>query len=88
MSRYPQMGMNKEALEGKTLDDVAEAIETVHWKWERVSKATNPVEYARAILELNDAIGDLSTWHKNWDYERGILWNEEDLEEATQPEAW
>lgn len=50
-----------------------EAIEAVHNVWSRFRDTTEPVSQAARLVELNDAIFDLITYHPTWDFESGTL---------------
>ena len=59
--------------------DVQEAIEEAHYRYTRFSEATTPVDQAYALVNLNDAISDLASWHSSYDINDGLLdWQRED----------
>lgn len=54
------------------------AFEAVVAEWENFCDATNPVSQARAIIALNNAMGDLESYHPGWDIHTGSIWPPEE----------
>jgi len=74
MSRWPEMGMNKKVA-SQPLTEAGDAIASVVWAWERFDDARSEAGRASALLELSNAISDLESWHVDYDYERGRIWD-------------
>lgn len=55
------------------LRDSADAIAEVWYRFEEFGKATNPLSQASRLVELSNAVGNLITWHPNYDYEYGRI---------------
>lgn len=73
------LGMNAESLEGKTLDDAAPAIVDVVDLFHNFSEATGPVSAAAYLVDLSNAIAALATWHKDYNYDTGLIEYDEDV---------
>lgn len=59
-----------------------DALEEVHYQWHLFSNATRPYDQADALIKLNDAIHDLSTYHPTYDGDNGTLgWEREDSDD-------
>jgi hypothetical protein len=75
-----RMGMNGSVV-GADLSIAEDAIDATWWAWQRLARANTLPMQADAMTALGNAMADLVTYHRDWDYERGILWNEDDLED-------
>jgi hypothetical protein len=52
---------------------VESAIETVWYHMYRYDTTTSALDAADAIISLNNAIGDLITWHSRYNYGTGEI---------------
>jgi hypothetical protein len=59
------------------LEGLYSAIETVWYHMYRYDTATSALNAADAIISLNNAIGDLISWHPRYNYETGEIDGEE-----------
>lgn len=62
-------------------EHVEECIENVQYAFSRWLVEGDALDRARFLMELNDAISALASWHRGYDYETGTLpWEREDNE--------
>ncbi len=59
----------------------AEAIEEVHYRFVMMSTTTDALNQAHHLIELQNAIGDLVTFHPGFSIDNGTMpWQREDDE--------
>lgn len=54
-------------------DGVAEAIAEVWYEVREHGKATSPLTQAHHLLKLDDAVGDLASWHPRYNSRTGMI---------------
>lgn len=60
-------------VEGKPLHEAEEAIEAVYVTFESFNDAKYETSRAQALIDLSNAVSDLISWHRMYDYERGEI---------------
>ena len=60
-------------MEQDFIDGVLDCVKSVDAAWDRFTQARTVIDQAYALTALNDAIFDLSTWHPEFDSERGEI---------------
>lgn len=57
-----------------------DALEAVHHAYGHWRSERDPVQQAARLVELNDRMSDLTTYHPSWDYESGTMgWEREEV---------
>ena len=56
----------------------ADAAIAAHLAWRSFAEASTPTSQASALLELNEAMSDLTSWLPGYDYETGTIAAERD----------
>lgn len=56
-----------------TLENAADAIEEVYYQFNRLTSANDVLTQASALMDLNNAISDLVSWHPGYDINSGTL---------------
>jgi hypothetical protein len=75
------MDIQNETLEREPWHDAAEEV---HYQWHRFSTSTDELNRAHALLELSNAMGDLTSFLPGYDADSGTLpWEREDWEERS-----
>ena len=62
-------------------EHIEECITNIHYHWHMYLGSTDRLNAAHHMMELDNAIGDITTWHRGYDYETGTMeWQREDSE--------
>lgn len=57
--------------------DAGDAIDEVLYRWERYFAAKTHMDACHALVELNNAMSDLASWHPDYDSDLGEVRREE-----------
>lgn len=67
------------------LAHMAEAIEEVNYRYHLLATAKTLPDQGQAIIDLSNAVSDLSTWHPGYDPETSTLpWERQDAEQDAE----
>lgn len=73
-------GMDDETTEPDTLPGSLEALTEVLYAWDMYTDAKTVTDQAHWLGKLADHMGDLRSYHPEWDWEHGTMpWDREEV---------